>query len=230
MNKGLQKIYAEIPGTYEFLNHVLTLGVDVICRNRAARMGAEGGGERWLDVCTGTGELAQKLYDLKQNGTQIYGADFSLPMTRLARRKPDGDKINFVISDARSLPFEDDFFDLVTISFAVRNINSTGGGLLPHFSEFCRVLKPGGRFICLETSQPKNKVFRKMMHLYVSLTVAQLGGLISGSKGGYKYLASSIPRFYDADQVAEILYNAGFSEVSYKLPFFGITAIHKAVK
>ncbi len=230
MNKGLQKIYAEIPGTYELLNHLMTFGMDIVCRNRAARMGAAGGGTRWLDVCTGTGELAQKLYELKPDETDIYGADFSLPMTRLARQKPDGDKIRFVISDAKALPFADNFFDLVTISFAVRNINSTGDGLLPHFAEFCRVLKPGGRFICLETSQPKSKIFRKLMHLYVRLTVAPLGGLISGSKGGYKYLASSIPRFYDADQVTDILYKAGFSEVSYKQPFFGITAIHQAVK
>jgi demethylmenaquinone methyltransferase/2-methoxy-6-polyprenyl-1,4-benzoquinol methylase len=230
LNKGLQKIYAEIPGTYEFLNHLMTLGTDIVCRNRAARLGAEGGGRRWLDVCTGTGELAQKLYDIKQNGTEIYGADFSLPMVQRARRKPDGGKIKFVISDAKALPFDDGFFDLVTISFAVRNINSTGGGLAVHFAEFCRVLRPGGRFICLETSQPKNKIFRKLMHLYVGLTVAPLGGLVSGSKGGYKYLATSIPRFFDADRVADILHEAGFSEVSYTQPFFGITAIHKAVK
>jgi demethylmenaquinone methyltransferase/2-methoxy-6-polyprenyl-1,4-benzoquinol methylase len=230
MNKGLQKIYAEIPGTYEMLNHLMTFGMDIVCRNRAAKMGAAGGGTRWLDVCTGTGELAQKLFELKGNGTEIFGADFSLPMTRRARQKPAGDKIRFVISDAKALPFADNFFDLVTISFAVRNINSTPGGLQPHFAEFCRVLKPGGRFICLETSQPKSKIIRKLMHLYVRLTVAPLGGLVSGSKGGYKYLASSIPRFYDAEQVADILYKAGFSEVSHKQPFFGITAIHKAVK
>ncbi len=230
MNKVLQNIYARIPRTYEPVNHILTFGMDIITRKKAAQIAAADGGERWLDVCSGTGEMAGYLKKLSRDGTKIYAADFSLPMLTLARAKPFGNAINFVISEAGNLPFEDDSFDLITISYATRNINSTPEGLLSHFREFHRVLKPNGRFVNLETSQPKSGVIRRLMHLFVKLTVAPTGGLISGSSAGYRYLSGSIRSFYSAEELADILYKTGFSEVSFDRRFFGVTAIHKAVK
>ena len=230
MNKVLRNIYSTIPRTYELVNHIITFGMDIITRRRAARTASEDGGEYWLDICSGTGEMAGYLNKLSRNGTKIYAADFSYPMLSLARAKSFGDKINFALSLAGDLPFADSTFDLITISYATRNLNSTPEGLLHHFKEFNRVLKPGGRFVNLETSQPKSSIIKKLVHLYVKLTVAPIGGLISGSGAGYRYLSGSIRSFYSAEQLADVLHESGFSEVTFKHQFFGVTAIHKAVK
>lgn len=230
MNKGLQKVYSEIPASYELINHVLTFGMDIICRKKAALIAVEDGGERWLDVCCGTGEMAVNLVKLSGNGTRLHAADFSFPMVKLALLKPETSQVSFAISEAEHLPYPDDSFDLITISFATRNLNSSRDMLIKRFREFFRVLKPGGRFINLETSQPELKFLKKLMHLYVNLTVKQVGSLISGNKAGYAYLAASIPRFYGAEELAGILKKSGFSDVSYTRMFLGITAVHKAVK
>jgi demethylmenaquinone methyltransferase/2-methoxy-6-polyprenyl-1,4-benzoquinol methylase len=230
MNKGLQKIYARIPDRYELINHILTLGLDAICRRRAAKMAAADGGTRWLDVCSGTAETA--IYLRRQAGEETFvtAADFSVPMLRKAVEKPEAARINFIISDAAALPFHDNSMDLVTVSFATRNINSTREGLEHHFREFRRILKPGGRFVNLETSQPRWKPVRFLMHLYVRLFVRWIGGSLSGSRSAYTYLAASIPRFYDAEILSDILKKAGFSKVEFKRVFSGMAAVHKAIK
>ncbi len=230
MSKGLQKIYSEIPRRYELINHLLTLGLDIVCRKKVAKMAVKDGGQMWLDVCTGTGETAMYLKRFSQNGVSITGADFSLPMVLVAAQKPENKDIPFVISEAGDLPFPSETFDTITISFATRNLNTNRENLIRRFTEFNRVLKPGGVFYNLETSQPRFAPIRKAMHLYVGLTVKQIGAAVSGNKSGYTYLAHSIPRFYNPDELAEILKECGFSEVSYKRMFLGITAVHRAVK
>ena len=230
MSNGLQKIYSEIPDHYERINHILTLGLDIFCRRRTARMAAAEGGKMWLDVCCGTGEMAVNLRRLMQNGTRLYAADFSLPMVVRAMAKEELKGIDFVITEAGFLPFADNTFDLITISFATRNINSNREKLIERFGEFRRVLKPDGRFVNLETSQPRWGLTRALMHLYVRSTVKQIGTLISGSKAGYGYLAGTIPRFYRPEELADILKEAGFSTVTFKRLFFGIAATHRAVK
>ncbi len=230
MNKGIQKIFAEVPKTYELINHVLTFGMDVVCRRRAARLASEGGGSRWLDVCSGTGEMAANLCRFSQNGTRIFAADFSLPMLRVAAKKKASKEIRFVISDVKSLPFPDNSLDLITISFATRNLNTTREILIAHIAEFYRVLRPGGRFVNLETSQPKYRLIRWFMHQYVKLSVRRIGAMISGSKAGYAYLSQTVPRFYEADEFAEIIKRAGFGKVEFKRMFFGVIAVHRGVK
>jgi len=230
MNKGIQKIFSEVPKRYEFLNHLLTFGMDIVCRRRASRLAARDGGTAWLDICSGTGETASYLRSLGNGTTTVIAGDFCLPMLNEAMKKPNADKIEFLLTDARQLPFADNSLDLVTISFATRNINTSRDNLIRTFGEFYRVLKPGGRYINLETSQPPVKLIRKMMHLYIRLTVRQVGTLISGSKSGYTYLSNTIPRFYEAEELTEIIHEAGFREVSFNHMFFGVTAIHKAVK
>ncbi|MCL5019310.1 MAG: class I SAM-dependent methyltransferase, partial [Patescibacteria group bacterium] len=96
--------------------------------------------------------------------------------------------------------------------------------------EFHRILKPGGRFINLETSQPSVWIIKKLFHLYVGLMIKPLGAVISGAPAAYAYLAATIPRFYNAEDLAEIIRKAGFSRVTYNRMFFGIAAIHKAIK
>ncbi|MFH2035334.1 MAG: ubiquinone/menaquinone biosynthesis methyltransferase [Candidatus Zixiibacteriota bacterium] len=226
----MKKVYSDIPGSYELVNHLLTMGTDIITRRRAAKIAVRQGGDTWLDICCGTGEMTANLMRLKKNGTKVFGADFSPEMIALAVAKPENKEVGFTISEAEHLPYRDNFFDIITISYATRNLNSTRELLIQRFSEINRVLKPGGTFVNLETSQPRNKLFRKIMHLYVGVSVARIGALISGNKAGYAYLAASIPRFYEPDELCKILKASGFSSIDYTPMFFGAIAAHRAVK
>lgn len=227
---SVKRIFLEVPRTYELVNHVLTLGLDIVWRRRAAKIAASANTGKWADICTGTGEMAVCLSRLAPEAAQIYGVDFSEPMLAEARKKPEADRIEFIAADIKALPFPDDNFDLITMSFATRNINLSRDVLVESFSEFCRVLKPGGRFVNLETSQPSSRLIRKCFHTYVKLFVKAIGSRISGSNAAYAYLATTIPRFYPADELANILREAGFAKVTFQRYLFGAAAIHQAGK
>jgi len=226
----IQKIFSEVPRTYRLLNHLLTLGQDTIWRRRAARIAALGGGTRWLDACGGTGEMATCLSHLAKDGTSIVAADFSLPMMGKAIEKPEAKRIAFTLADVGRLPFRDNSFDTITISFATRNLNISKNNLFKCLREFHRVLRPGGRFVNLETSQPRFAPIRWMFHLYVKATVGPIGHLVSGSDIAYTYLSHSMRHFYSPEKFAEIIRQAGFCEVGFNRVLFGAAAIHKAVK
>jgi demethylmenaquinone methyltransferase/2-methoxy-6-polyprenyl-1,4-benzoquinol methylase len=231
MTDGIKKIFAEVAPTYELVNHVLTFGLDMIWRRKAARLASQGGGRRWLDICSGTGEMARALCRLAPAGALVAAVDFSLPMLRraLCRRAPMR-RFHPAAAALPCLPFADETFDLVTISFATRNINTSRKTFLACFQEFSRVLKPGGRFVNLETSQPANPFIRKLFHLYIRTTVKAVGRMISGSRAGYAYLASTIPRFYDAPTLAALLKEAGFGPVSFNRSQFGAATVHLGVR
>jgi demethylmenaquinone methyltransferase/2-methoxy-6-polyprenyl-1,4-benzoquinol methylase len=230
MKKGVQKIYTEVAGTYELVNHVLTLGKDIRWRKIAARTAAETGGDNWLDVCSGTGEMVQGLSRTVDRRVTIIALDFSYPMLRRAKNKKYKSQVFFTLGDVTALPFPDSIFDLVTISFATRNINSPKNMLLGCLKEIHRILKPGGLFINLETSQPPSSFIRRLFHFYIKRFVKPIGYFFSGSKAGYSYLSYTIPRFYSAGDFSSLLYKAGFSRVSCRSLLFGIAAIHKAQK
>jgi demethylmenaquinone methyltransferase/2-methoxy-6-polyprenyl-1,4-benzoquinol methylase len=230
MSEGVQKLFPEVARNYELVNHVMTLGLDIIWRRKAARVAAEEGGGGWLDVCTGTGEMAVYLGRLAKQETAVIATDFSPPMIRKATKKRAAREIAFVLADARLLPFADNTFDLVTTSFATRNLNVNRQGLIESLSEFRRILKPGGRFVSLETSQPPSRPVRKLFHLYVRLAVRPLGYFISGSRAAYAYLSHTMQHFYTADELADVMREAGFAQVSFRRLALGAAAIHKAVK
>lgn len=230
MSRPIQKMFTDIPHTYKLLNHVLTLGQDTLWRTRAARAATTGGGMLWLDACGGTGDMAACLSRLAKDETSIIVADFSLPMMNKAMEKSKAKRVAFTLADVRLLPFRDNSFDAVTISFATRNINVTRDNLLKCLREFYRVLKPGGQFVNLETSQPRFALIRWIFHLYVKLTVRPIGHLVSGSDAAYAYLSHSIRRFYGPEELSEIIQQAGFSRVGFNRMFFGAAAIHKGEK
>ena len=237
MNKGIQQIFSSVPATYELINHILTLGFDTPVRRYTARFAAADNSKlntphsalrKWLDVCTGTGEMAQNLTKYAGPDTIVMASDFTMSMLRACQRKAL--TINFMAADSIRLPFRDNTFDLVTISFATRNINISHQNLLACLREFHRVLKPGGRFINLETSQPSSMLLRRMLHIFVKIFVKPIGSIISGSKQAYAYLSQTIPRFYDADRFSEIILEAGFKECKYKYILGGLAAIHQGIK
>lgn len=230
MKRGIQKIFSEVAETYELVNHVLTLGLDFLWRKKAAREAVKAKGFLWLDVCSGTGEMALNLSRLADEKVKIVSVDFCHSMLVKALEKNHIPNLSFVLGEASCLPFPDMTFNLVAISFATRNINPNKGILNTHLKEFYRVLKPGGHFVNLETSQPSVKVIQKLFHLYIKLAVKPLGFLLSGSKAGYRYLASTIPRFFSPEEFSLILREAGFTLVTHRSLFFGVSAIHIAVK
>lgn len=227
----IRNMFSQVPSTYELVNHILTFGMDILWRRRAAKIAAaESGGLRWIDMCTGTGETAIYLKQRAAKDTLIFGADFSLPMLKQAVKKEGAKHIRFTVADIKALPFPDESFDLITISFATRNLAIVENSLKRSISEFYRILKPGGHFINLETSQPSCKIIRILFHVYVKLFVKLLGGSISGAETPYDYLAKSMTLFYSAEELAGIFKNAGFDVVTFRRLFFGAAAIHHSRK
>ncbi|PNX51573.1 MAG: hypothetical protein BV458_11335 [Thermoplasmata archaeon M9B2D] len=230
MSKGLLKIFSEVASKYELVNHILTFGMDIPWRKKASQIAAADGGTMWLEVCSGTGEMAVNLQKYSSQRTRIVLSDFSFSMVSRAKRKSELRGTSISLAESRRLPFLDNTFDLIVISFATRNITSNRVRLMKFFKEFNRVLKPGGRFINLETSQPISTPIRIAYHLYTKRIVRTIGRLVSGSRTGYAYLAHSVANFFDAKELSMILHEVGFSKVGYKTMSFGIVAIHKAVK
>jgi len=235
MIKGIRKFYSDIAGSYELINSLITLGLDSYWRKKAAGLAVNSSPEpeRFLDICSGTGQTAAILSRRLPSNTRIIAADFSRQMLEKAIDKIDkgiSKNISFTMADAVNLPFADHTFDTVIISFATRNLDAAPGHLLKSFREFHRVLKPGGSFLNLETSQPPVNIIKKLFHLYIKLTVAPVGRRISGSKASYNYLSNSIRSFYSATGLTDILYEAGFASVEYQNLLFGVVALHKAKK
>ncbi|MCE5216546.1 ubiquinone/menaquinone biosynthesis methyltransferase [bacterium] len=230
MSRFLHQTFDEIAPGYERMNHAMTLGLDILWRRATARIAASIPSSRRLDVCTGTAETAVLLKGIAPEPELVVGADFSAQMMAVAKQKPETTGISFVGAEAGNLPFADGRFDLVTVTLATRNLASSAEGLQGCFAEFHRVLKPGGRFINLETSQPPNRLVWWGFRLYVAAVVPLMAWLLSGFRPGYAYLARSIPRFHDADGLAQVLRESGFAEVSYRRLFLGAAAIHVATK
>ncbi len=226
----LKELFAEVAPTYERANHILTFGLDRLWRRRAARWAAGTGGKIWLDVCSGSGDMARALLQRARVGIRVVAADFCLPMLEQAVGPDKKHRPLAVSADVRCLPFPEEVFDLVTISFATRNINLSRAVLRATFKEFRRVLRPGGVFVNVETSQPRSRVIRALFHAYVKAAVKPIGSRISGSLPGYAYLASTIPRFYSPEDLANVLEEAGFSSIIWKRLFCGVAAIHWGVK
>ncbi|MFO8009978.1 MAG: ubiquinone/menaquinone biosynthesis methyltransferase [Dehalococcoidia bacterium] len=231
MYSRIQRLYVSIPRTYEMVNHVLTFGLDILWRRKAALIASSAGGSLWLDAGMGTGDMTLNLNRLADEHTRIVAIDFSLPMMKKARERLAHSDVALILAEATHLPFRDELFDAITLSFASRNIDSSGeGNLSVCLSEFHRVLKPGGVFVNLETSQPRNRWLRELHHIYVKLVVKPVGGIISGSFEPYDYLSNSMRRFYSADELASIIRRSGFNTVSYDLLLFGAAAIHRAAR
>lgn len=221
-------MFSELPTRYEFINHIFTFGLDMYWRKKTAEVAVSEKKGLFLDICTGTGEMAFEIAKMAGEDVKIIAVDFCLPMLRKAKEK--GDSVSFIMGEAENLPFHDETFDLITISFATRNINTDRKNLLSCLKEFRRVLKGKGKFLNLETTQPESKIGRFFFHAYLKTFVEPLGKWISGSRGAYRYLSRTIHNFYEAEELKNLLEEAGFSNVIYTRFFPGIVALHMAEK
>lgn len=231
--RPLQKMFKSVPPSYDILNRILTIGFDQLWRKRAALICLENEPVTVLDLCAGTGDLALQLCKSAPSGVNLSALDYSKPMLDLAVKKAQRKgltSIDFIHGDAASLPFRDGHFNSVGIAFAFRNLTFHNPDREKFLTEILRVLKPGGRFVIVETSQPPNKIIRKLFHFYMSTITVAVGGLISGHYGAYKYLAHSARNYYNSEELEELLREAGFSSVSSELLMGGIAAIFKCEK
>ncbi len=233
-NKPLFGMFNAIPKRYDQINRIITLGLDKKWRDIAAHECLGTGPRRILDLGCGTGEMAINLVRLAKSYVAVYGLDFSPEMLEAARTKSDAifgkDRIAFTQSEAASLPFANDYFDIVSISFAFRNLVYKNPVANFHLGEAFRVLAPGGKLVIVESSQPKSKFIRWWFHLYLRTYVYWVGWCLSGNKDAYKYLTESARRFFSPDQVRELLKASGFREVTYRPLLWGAAGIHVAVK
>jgi demethylmenaquinone methyltransferase / 2-methoxy-6-polyprenyl-1,4-benzoquinol methylase len=226
--RPLQKMFRAVPPSYDVLNRILTFGLDESWRRKAAVVCLENSPARVMDLCCGTGDLVIHMGKIASPGVEITALDYSEPMLDLARAKAvrnNLDNIEFIHGDASSMPFPDNYFDSIGIAFAFRNLTFHNPDRDKFLLEILRVLKPGGRFVIVETSQPKNFLIRKLFHWYLKWITAPAGGIISGHHGAYKYLAHSARHYHDSREVKELLGKAGFGNVKVRLFMGGITGI-----
>lgn len=232
--RPLYHIFTRIPDRYDLINHVITLGMDDGWRRKAALACLQDRPERILDMCCGTGDLGVTIAKLATYNPEITGVDYSQPMLEIASTKakllPDGKNIRYINADVAKLPFADGYFDCIGISFAFRNLTYQNPMTQSYMAEIMRVLKPGGRFVIIESSQPKTAFIRFFDHLYLRGWVFPSGYALSGNKTAYRYLLDSALNFYSAEEMQEFLLKAGFQQATAQRLFFGASAIYTAVK
>lgn len=224
--RQIRDMFGSIVPRYDAVNSLMTLGLDREWRRQTVSMA----GPRdmvALDVATGTGELAFEL--VRQNARVVVGVDFCVDMLQAAKLKAarsgmDG-RVRFVAADAMQLPFADGTFDCVVNGFMLRNVDN----LQLTFIELSRVLRAGGRLVCLDLTRPQG-VLRRFFRLYIATFVPLLGVLVARNYGAYRYLFDSLRIHPDADRLAAMMRSAGFADVAYQLAGFGTVAIHRAIK
>jgi demethylmenaquinone methyltransferase / 2-methoxy-6-polyprenyl-1,4-benzoquinol methylase len=220
--RRVREMFSNIANRYDLLNHLLSGNIDKRWRQTVAnrvRERSKLADSRILDVACGTGDLALTLFET--TGAEVFGTDFCRPMLSIAATKI-GTGIRLVEGDALCLPFRENSFDVVTIAFGLRNLASLQGGL----AELYRVLKGGGWVAVLEFSKPANPALRAVFGTYFRRVLPVMGGIISGSKSAYTYLPDSVHRFPDQRQLAGVLQETGFVEVSFENLTGGIAALH----
>jgi demethylmenaquinone methyltransferase/2-methoxy-6-polyprenyl-1,4-benzoquinol methylase len=221
---AISGMFSSIAGRYDFLNHVLSANWDRRWRRIAARS-LNGRHRRVLDLATGTGDLAIAI---GTEGRTVAGADFCLDMLAVAREKtakPGSRRVALSAADALALPFGDASFDAVTVGFGVRNFADLPRGL----SEIRRVLRPGGKLLILEFSQPRG-LWGAMYRSYAGRVLPRIGKLLSGSRPAYEYLSRSAREWPARDEFSAALERSGFSDVSARSLALGVVALHEAVR
>jgi demethylmenaquinone methyltransferase/2-methoxy-6-polyprenyl-1,4-benzoquinol methylase len=211
---GVRRMFDRIAPVYDTMNRLMSAGLDQRWRRIAAEAAVRPG-DRVLDACCGTGDLALAAHAV---GGRVTGLDFSERMLDRAARKSE--EVEWMRGDALQLPFDDGSFDAVTVGFGVRNLEDLGNGL----GEFRRVLKPGGRLAVLEITQPAGPL-APFFRLWFDGLVPLAGKLLPGGSA-YTYLPASVRRFPGPVEFAGLMRRAGFEPVAYRLFAGGIVALH----
>jgi demethylmenaquinone methyltransferase / 2-methoxy-6-polyprenyl-1,4-benzoquinol methylase len=221
----VRNMFARIAKRYDLMNRLMSAGQDGAWRRRVIDAAQLKPGASILDVATGTGDMM--IEALRQHpDARVVGSDFTFEMMQAGQDKPGAQRIRWCAADALRLPFKDESFDAVTSGFGVRNFIDRETA----FREQRRVLKAGGRAVCLEISKPPQNALRPFFLLYFNRLVPIAGGIISGEREAYTYLPQSVTEFLTPDELKAIMLRAGLREVSYRRLMLGTVAIHVGIK
>lgn len=222
------QMFNNISARYDFLNHFLSLGIDHIWRRKAVNKLREIQPKRILDLATGTGDFAIAL--LKLNPTQIIGMDISSGMLDVGKNKMKAKNVSHIIDmqlgDSENMPFEDGYFDAVTVGFGVRNYENLEKGL----TEMLRVTRSGGKIVILEFSKPKRFPIKQAFGFYSKFIIPFFGKRISKDEKAYAYLPESVAAFPEGKAFTDILSKLGYKQVDATLVSGGIATIYSGIK
>lgn len=222
------QMFDSISERYDFLNHMLSMNIDKGWRKKVVKIATAEGPKQILDVATGTADLAIAL--TKAQPEKITGIDISNGMLEVGRKKIKEKGLTEIITlqqaDSENLPFEDNTFDIVSVAFGVRNFENLEKGM----SEIRRVLKPGGKALVLEFSQPTGFPFKQVYKFYFKNILPTLGKAISKDASAYTYLPESVNAFPYGQKFVDVLQKVGFKQNKFQPVTFGVATIYEAVK
>lgn len=219
--RRIRAVFQAVAGRYDLMNDIMSMGIHRLWKRAMARAVAPRAGEMVVDLAGGTGDIARLLAG---QGRDVVVCDPSQAMMAVGRQRcPSG--VRFVEGTAESMPFADNSVDVLTIAFGLRNVTSLADAL----AEIRRVLKPGGRFLCLEFSRPWAPI-RPFYDAWSFLVIPRLGAAVAGEPAAYEYLVESIRRFPDQKALAAAMRDAGFDGVGWRDYSFGIACLHHGVK
>lgn len=226
----VRSMFGEIAARYDFLNHLLSLGIDVYWRWRTVRKVPPVGDAPILDLCTGTGDLALAYHRAAGGQTRVVGADFCHPMLVIGHgkaAKAQADRVSFVEADAQRLPFADDHFQIVSVAFGLRNVTDTDRGL----REMVRVCRPGGKVAVLEFSMPRWQPFKFLYGWYFRNVLPRIGQFLArNQQEAYSYLPASVGEFPSGEALAERMRAAGAGQVRYYPLTLGVATLYVGTK
>jgi demethylmenaquinone methyltransferase/2-methoxy-6-polyprenyl-1,4-benzoquinol methylase len=217
----VQDMFSRIAHRYDLMNRLMTGGQDHRWRRITIKKSELPTGGLLLDLGAGTGDLAREAL-LQQPGAAAVAADFTLEMMRAGKRRAEGVELRWCAADALHLPFPEKCFDALVSGFLLRNVTDIQASL----HEQVRVLRPGGRWVSLDTTRPRPGLLYPLVQAHLHFVIPALGHLLTGQPDAYRYLPESTENFVRAEQLARRMIDAGLQEVGFKLFMFGTVAIH----
>ena len=223
---SIDKVFSDVFDKYDLMNDVMSLGVHRIWKKNMIYWMNPKKGNHLIDVASGTGDIAKSFLErIKYEGKVTCVEPNELMLKSGKKKLKNLKEINWVCSQAEKLPFKDESFDLYSVSFGIRNFSNIDQSL----KEARRVLKTGGRILCLEFSKVENEILKKLYKTY-SKSIPYIGKYVTGKLEPYKYLVDSIDRFYDQEKLSDIFKKNGFCKIEYRNLSGGIVAIHSGWK
>ena len=226
----VRRHFDTVAGKYDFMNTLLSFGIHYAWKRTAIKAARLKAGDRVIDVCGGTGDLSILAAKAITSSGRVVLFDINRAMMETGKNKvtkySPGGNIEYVQGDAEAISFPDEIFDAALVGFGIRNMTTMENGI----QEIYRVLKPGGKFMCLEFSKPTSPLFRWLYDVYSFRIMPLLGWIIVGSRQAYNYLPESIRMFPLPDELSLILKKAGFSRITYRKLTNGISVVHLAIK
>lgn len=221
----VQAMFDRIARRYDVMNRMMTFGRDQAWRRYVVKQAAVPTGGSLLDVATGTGDI---LFEALKRDTTLtgVGADFAAGMMRVGQHRRLGNRVIWSQADALALPFADSIFDAVTSGYLMRNVIDVPGA----FKEQMRVVKPGGRIVCLDTAPPPRNLLHPFILIHLRYIIPLLGRIVAGDDSAYTYLPESTQTFKTPEELADLMREAGLQNVRFKRFMFGTMAVHTGIR